>query len=384
MNTIMKQINFTPITTVVLLLVFGFFAQNSTAQVYSNKEVGKKNQVVIDSLKVAEYPYSLPIWGDKATKKGFSLPYSAGIGINYMGQESDLIIENLMVGFNNGPLYDLDEIVRFNGARSTSQGVNIRPDIWLFPFLNVYGIFAQTNLSTAIDAGLWVPNADGVWSEVFGFDTKANFQATTFGIGFTPTIGVAGGWFALDMNVTWSDVDALEKPARAFVFGPRFGKTFNLNKPEQNITFWTGAFRLKLNSDTTGSLPLTDFISTDGLQTKVDNGIIKVETTQIQVDDWWNGLSDIQQNNPVNVAKYETANRALEAAGGFLYSIDSALNDENKASVQYSLDKRPADMWNFLLGTQFQYNKHWMIRAEVGFLGSRTQILTGLQYRFGL
>ena len=76
--------------------------------------------------------------------------------------------------------------------------------------------------------------------------------------------------------------------------------------------------------------------------------------------------------------------KALETAGGFLNSIDSALNDEESASVQYSLDKKPADMWNFLLGTQYQHNKHWMVRCEVGFLGSRTQVLAGLQYRFGL
>ena len=39
---------------------------------------------------------------------------------------------------------------------------------------------------------------------------------------------------------------------------------------------------------------------------------------------------------------------------------------------------------NGFVGTQFQYNKHWMIRAEFGFLGSRSQIIGGLQYRFGL
>ncbi|HRZ32544.1 MAG TPA: hypothetical protein P5188_09560, partial [Flavobacterium sp.] len=139
----MKPNSFNPISFVVLLIVV-LFAQNSFAQVYSNKEVGKKNQEIIDSLKTAEYPYSLPIWGAKATEKGFSLPYSAGIGVNYLGQESDLIIENLMVGFNNGPLYDLDEIVRFNGATSTANGINVRPDIWLFPFLNVYGILAKS------------------------------------------------------------------------------------------------------------------------------------------------------------------------------------------------------------------------------------------------
>src|SRR5258706_14319478 len=66
-------------------------------QVYSNKEVGKKNTQKIDSLKNSEYPYVLPILGKQATKRGFSLPYSAGIGINYLWQKSDLVINNLQI-----------------------------------------------------------------------------------------------------------------------------------------------------------------------------------------------------------------------------------------------------------------------------------------------
>src|SRR5215510_70706 len=108
----------------------------SQAQVYSNRDVGKKNQASVDSIKSAEYPYALPIWGAKAAKLGFNLPYSAGLGVNYLWQKSDLVIENLAVGFNHGPVYNLDEVVRFSGATSEGSGLNFRPDIWLFPFLN--------------------------------------------------------------------------------------------------------------------------------------------------------------------------------------------------------------------------------------------------------
>src|SRR5688572_14738228 len=104
------------------------------AQVFSNKVVGKKNATAIDSLKKSEYPYVLPIWGAKATKAGFSLPYSAGLSMQYIWQKSDLVIENLAVGFNNGPLHDLSEIIRFDNATSEMTGINIRPDIWVFPF----------------------------------------------------------------------------------------------------------------------------------------------------------------------------------------------------------------------------------------------------------
>lgn len=368
----------------ISLFVLLFFSANVFSQVYTDKIVGKKNTTLIDSLKVAKYPYSLPIWGQKATEKGYNLPYSAGLSINYFWQESELTINNLNVGFNNGPQYNLDQLVRFNSAVSKANSINIRPDIWLFPFLNVYGIFGKAQTSTTIDAGIWIPDAENNWSEVTSFTSVADFDVTTFGLGLTPTIGIGGGWLALDMNVSWSDSDALDQPAVAFVFGPRMGKSFKLKKPESNINIWVGAFRVHLNTETNGSLPLSEVLPLDGAQTKVDNGIAKVNENQIQVDNWWDGLSSIEQKNPVNIAKYNTANQALETAGNLLNSIDSALSTADTSTVQYSLDKKQTDMWNFLIGSQYQYNKHFMLRAEVGFLGTRTQFMTSLQYRFGL
>jgi len=357
------------------------------AQVYSDKVVGKKNELQKDSLKNSEYPYSLPIWGKKVTKLGYKLPYSAGIGVNYFWQKSSLVIENLNVGFNGGQKYNLDEIVRFSNTTSEANVVNIRPDIWILPFLNVYGILATSKPSTAVGFGVWVPDSSNNWKEVFAYNTKANFSATSVGFGFTPTIGVGGGWIALDMNFTWTDISALEKPAFSFVFGPRLGKSFNLNlkKPEQNIAVWVGGFRVQFASATKGSIALSDLGTVEGnAGAKIDAGQQKVTETQSQVDDWWGSLSNAQQSNPVNKAKYETANRALGAAGNFLTAAEGALSTVENSTVQYSLDKRVQDKWNFIIGSQFQLNKHWMIRAEYGFLGSRQQFLTGLQYRFGL
>src|SRR6187401_715516 len=95
------------------------------AQVFTNKEVGKKNEDLIDSLKKSEYPYSLPIWGAKATQAGYNLPYSAGFSAQYFWQQSDLVIDNLNVGFNNGPMYNVDEIIRFNTARATASATTV-------------------------------------------------------------------------------------------------------------------------------------------------------------------------------------------------------------------------------------------------------------------
>ena len=171
---------------VVLTLVL---VTESSGQVYSNKIAGKKNEALLDSIKAKPYPYILPIWGAKVAAKGFDLPYSAGLSLNYAWQQSDLVIDNLSVGFNNGPMYNIDEIVRFNSAVSTTSLLNFRPDFWVLPFLNVYGLFMKGNSSTAIDAGLWLPDTSNVWREVTSFSSKAEFAATGMGFGMTPTVG---------------------------------------------------------------------------------------------------------------------------------------------------------------------------------------------------
>jgi opacity protein-like surface antigen len=354
------------------------------AQVYTNKPVGEKSEGLVDSLKSTPYPYALPIWGDKATALGFDLPYSAGLSVNYLTQESELVINNIMVGFNGGPQFNIDEIIRIDEAIANASAINVRPDIWVFPFLNVYGILGKVSSSTKIGAGIFLPDTANVWNEVASFGTTANFDGTVMGFGITPTMGVGGGWIALDMNFAWTDIDALDKPVKTFVFGPRFGKTFKFKRPQHQIALWVGGFRVQFSSETSGSLPLIDLFPGADIQGKVDGAIMNVEDKQMNVDEWWNSLTPIEQANPVNKAKYETANRVLNTAGELLNGIDGALNDGQTATVDYSLDKSLKDAWNFIIGTQYQLNKKWMIRAEYGFLGSRTQFLTSLQYRFGL
>lgn len=377
--------NLSNMKAIIFTITLGFALSGMLdAQVYTNKPVGEKSEPLVDSLKATPYPYALPIWGAKATALGFDLPYSAGLSVNYLTQESALVIDNINVGFNGGPQFNIDEIIRINDAIANASAINVRPDIWVFPFLNVYGILGRVQSSTKIDAGIYLPDTANVWNEVASFGTTAKFNGTVMGLGITPTMGVGGGWIALDMNFAWTDIDALDKPVKTFVFGPRFGKSFKFKKPQSQIAVWAGGFRVKFSSETSGSLPLIDLFPDADPQAKVDEASMNVEEKQMNVDEWWNGLSAIEQANPINKAKYETASRALNTAGELLNAVDAALNDGEQATVDYSLDKGLQDAWNFILGAQYQLNKHWMIRAEYGFLGSRKQFLTSLQYRFGL
>jgi len=355
------------------------------AQYTTDKVVGQKNTDVIDSLKTATYPYLLPIWGERVVQKGFKIPKSAGLSAQYIFQESEILIQNLQVGFNHGPMHSLDEIIRFNSAIASSKGLNVRPDFWIFPFLNVYGILARSQTSTSIDAGIWLPDSSG-WHEVTSFKTKAEFTATTYGFGLTPTVGIGGFFFALDANFSWSDIDELDKPAFVFVLGPRLGKNFVLTpkKPDMTLALWVGGFRVHLNSGTSGSLNAEELFPINEWEDKINTMYTKVADSQQKVDTWWNGLTPTEQKNPVNIAKHDAANSVLARAGGFVDKASQVVTNASDASVQYSLTKTPKNKWNFLIGTQFQINRSLMLRAECGIFGTRTQFIAGIQYRFNL
>ena len=137
-----------------------------------------------------------------------------------------------------------------------------------------------------------------------------------------------------------------------------------------------------MGSTTTGNLNASDLFPIDQWETKVNDGYTKLSSAQGSVDQWWNDLTPAEQKNPVNIAKHETAGRVLTTYGRVLDGASQIISGAGDASIQYSLSKKPKDMWNFLLGSQFQLNRSLMFRVECGFLSSRTQIIAGIQYRF--
>jgi hypothetical protein len=362
-------------TVYLLIVIIGLSLVKTNAQVYSELTDNPKDTLAYDHL--------LPIFGKKVKALGFDLPYSAGISVNYLWQKSDIVISNVAVGFNDSGLINVDDLIRFNSTTAESNGVNIRPDVWLFPFLNVYGIFAKAQSRTNVDVSIVIPRINEA-EELFNIQTNPLFNTTTAGFGITPTAGFFGGWIAFDMNFTWTDVESQKNPVFAFVFDPRIGKTFQLNKPDRNISFWIGGFRLKVNRDTQGSLGLNEIIPIEEWNDKVVTGQIKVGEAQEELDTWWENLNPIQQQNPVNIVKRETNQAKLNVASRFLNGAESALDTADNSTLDYSLDKRQLSMWNFVVGSQFQINKSWMLRAEYGFSEGRNTFFTGLQYRFGL
>ena len=62
--------------------------------------------------------------------------------------------------------------------------------------------------------------------------------------------------------------------------------------------------------------------------------------------------------------------------------IDRLEAADGSSIIRYGIDKQVKERWNGLVGIQYQYNKHWMLRSEAGIIGDRKSFLVSLNYRF--
>jgi hypothetical protein len=305
------------------------------------------------------YPYILPIMGDKVHQANIRLPFPMGIMFNALVGEQQLSLSDMALGFGNfkgsAPnMIDVSDLIVFDDIKAQTSTYNMRIDAWLLPFLNVYGIVGQTKKAD-INVNLQKPFPLNVTTEVSG---------TYIGYGVMAA-GAVGPLFAsLDVNRTYNYNPRLDDPAKVLIGGLRTGPVFRFNnKPEMNITIWSGAMYSHFNGKTDGTI---------GALELAPNAPARIVEMQNELNSWYDGLS------PADKLKY--------------YLPYTKLNDgltqlgENIANgyIRYSFNKKIEKPWNMLIGAQWQINYRWQLRAEAQFLGDRTAGLFSLNYRFGI
>jgi len=333
------------------------FVENSHAQ-YANTKIKDKNQAYTDSLKQVKYDNVFPIWGQKAYEKGFDIPYPTGIMVNYFYAKQSIIVDNLRLGLltdnQDIPLTAVD-FIQFGNNTSTASTVMVRPDVWVFPFLNVYGIFGVGNSTTEVNI-----------TAPIELKSVVDQSVKTSGFGLTAAGGLGPVWIAIDGNITWTKPELLDKPVKVNTFGIRFGHNFvSKTKPYRNFGIWIGAMKASLSSNTVGQIKMKDALPQEVFD----------RADQIAADyyEWYNSLDP---NKPLDAIKIQKADEILTP---IVERIEAA---DGESIVRYGIDKGLKQEWNGLIGAQYQLNKNWMIRTEGGIIGDRKSILLSLNYRF--
>jgi len=342
----------------LLLAITIIYCSNGLFAQYSSKKINNIHQAYTDSIKNIKYTKIFPIWGQKVYEKGFDIPYPIGIMANYFYAKQGLVIDNLQLGLVtdniDAPLTPID-FVGFGNNYTTAETYMVRPDVWIFPFLNVYGIFGGGNSTTEV-------NLDQLGDKPFGMQSIVNQSIKTAGVGMTGAAGLGPVWLAVDANMTWTKAQLVENPVKVSTLGVRFGHNFVFqSKPYRNIGLWAGAMAVKMGSSTVGEIKLSEVlppVSAKKKQEVTDN-----------YNDWY--------NDPATpIAQKIAANEVIKPL------VDALGNSDSETIIKYGIDKSVKQPWNGLIGGQYQHNKSWMLRSEVGFIGNRKSFLLSLNYRF--
>ncbi|MFY9995154.1 MAG: hypothetical protein WAK61_09185 [Leclercia sp.] len=287
---------------------------------------------------------TFPIWGDEARARGYSIPLPFGIGINYMNMRQNIDVDS--IGFSGLALgnhaiptdmFNIDA----GHTREQSKTENLRLDMWVFPFLNIYGIVGHTrgssvsNVSVDADPSRYT-GVDRVIAssvhqlyqsgELQDIDFVLDFKGTTWGTGFT----LAGGyqnWFALvDTNYTRTDFDILDGKISALTVSPRVGYRFSFQGPagQSHLGVWLGTMYQDVQQEFRGSLDDLDMPA--ALQPLI---------------------------NSVNQ------------------------NGDGRFDVKQKL----TSPWNMLIGTQFEMTPNFNLLTEFGF-NQRNSFFVAGEYRF--
>lgn len=299
-------------------------------------------------------PYNriFPLLGKAAYERGYDLPNTYGINFIYVDMKQDVNINKLnlngtldtgkLVGsINNITLtsffgglqpISLDKIVTIKAdkAKSTNTNTFVKADMWVFPFLNVYGILGKTqgksvaNIQALVDIKPVIKPAfdkfnnptntnfikDAILQKVEdalggkGFFTDLVISAITpiventvqqglvsigqtistlptqiinskftldyDGITYGAGMVLAGGYknlFSLvDINYTRTQLNIIEGEISALVISPKIGFNFNIKNTQNSI--WIGSMFQNITQTLKGDI--SNIINVPGISGKFE------------------------------------------------------------------------------------------------------------------
>lgn len=285
-----------------------------------------------------QWEYAMPFMAQEVIDMGFELPFPYGVAVIYAKVRQDLTLKDLEVGANGNGLKPI-EFVSFSDAEALNDSVQIKADMWLFPFMNIYAVVGaingDANLDFTIDGNgiieqsgidcskiinrpicqklennhLTISLGNGT-GDINGESTK--YSGYNVGIGTILAAGYKDWFIAMPITYVYSNIDVLDSTVETLNFSPRIGKTIDL-ADTGTLSLFVGAGYLDVDMELTGAIDV--------------------------------GMGDLD-------------------------------------SIEYKIHQENSDKWNALAGVNWEPTKHWSFNLEAGFWGSRENIIMGLTYRY--
>jgi len=282
---------------------------------------------ILEGSSTQQWPYPLPFMAQDVLDMGFELPHPFGISILYAHVNQELELSNLNVGFGSNSKNNLDEYVKLDNAFAINDTVQIKADAWIFPFMNVFAYIGAIDGTANLDIGLDFGASDGDICNPSGPKPPPDICAN-----------LGGKTFHID-NINYTG--------------------YNIGIGTILAAGWEEWFL---------AIPIS--------YTWSDINIMKtvVETINITPRLGYSfNMKKLGNIYPFIGATYLDVDMIIEG---------EILSNDGTTLIDYDLRQVNKDKWNALLGYNWDFSKKWSWNLEAGFLGSRSDVITGVTYRY--
>lgn len=310
-----KKTNYTLKSTTI-----NYFNKENKSLSWSEKNEVKLDKIVSPDTISVGLGWKLPFLGKPATKLGYSLPRPVGINIFSHYQLQNMQFTDLSISVDDSKFVSLGDYLDLENSSvdQYTSIVMVKGDVWVFPFLNIMGIFGKGENNVNGDLGInpelveaikkygWLVGIDpDDVPESIPFNTTIN--SVTYGGGVTLAGGVGDWNLSVNYQLVFSKLTEVNTTNMANVITPMVG--------------YMTPFGLNVMAGAQGQF-------------------------------------------------YKTAIQ------GFI-----EFNDDNGAhKLNYNVDFEPA-RWNLMFGLYKGFNKHWEIALQAG-IGARSSATAVFGYRF--
>lgn len=205
-------------------------------------------------------------------KNNIELPLPFGVSTFFTYMSRDVDIKDVKVSLQDIPKQSVDDFMNFELNNKTTVAA-IKADVWILPFLNIYGLFGYVSTDAKLDATI---TYDRVLLPgppvIIPINTSSKIDGSYYGLG-SSIVGGYGSWFVLgDVNYGYSKLNEFEGKIDFWMYSGRTG--FQSKLGENKIRTWIGG--MYLSSKRTLNLSVMD----EGL------GIVEVEIFQETLNPW--------------------------------------------------------------------------------------------------
>jgi hypothetical protein len=219
-----------------------------------------RNILLILILVLPETVLADPLFG-KGMAGDRELPRAFGIGVDYFNMDQPYQIDNLV--FMTPPAFPLPPINNVNAivVNSEIESVDLKFDVWLFPFLNVFGVYGTIDGSTTVDlSNVGVPLPPGFQR------LNINYDGDVYGGGLVLAVG-GDNWFA-SLTSTFTDTNlsgSFNSSVEATAIQPRIGV-----RATEHTEVWIGGYFIDAEESHSGTILLDLGILGPGVPIPID------------------------------------------------------------------------------------------------------------------